>query len=97
MREAPGGDLRIDRLNARDIAAWRARLPERSAWGITKALRAVLNYAVRVGLLDKNPATAVANPEPKRREVPAFESVEDLEAIGDELSPAYAPIPSSLA
>jgi hypothetical protein len=39
------GDLRIDRLNARDIAAWRARRPERSAWGITKALRAVLNYA----------------------------------------------------
>jgi len=87
------GELRIDRLNARDIAAWRARLPERSAWGIHKALRAVLNYAVRVELLTKNAAAGVPNPEPKRREVPTFESVEDLEAIGDELSPAFAPIP----
>jgi integrase len=87
------GDLRIDRLNARDIGAWRARLPERSAWGIHKALRAVLNYAVRVELLAKNPAAAVPNPEPKRREVPTFESVEDLEAIGDELAPERAPLP----
>jgi integrase len=87
------GELRIDRLNARDIGAWRARLPERSAWGIHKALRAVLNYAVRVELLTKNAATGVPNPEPKRREVPTFESVEDLEAISDELSPAFAPIP----
>jgi integrase len=87
------GELRIDRLNARDIAAWRARLPERSAWGIHKALRAVLNYAVRVELLTKNAATVVPNPEPKRREVPTFESVEDLEAVAAELSPAFAPIP----
>ncbi|HXL43368.1 MAG TPA: hypothetical protein VN960_04845 [Gaiellaceae bacterium] len=87
------GELRIDRLNARDIAAWRARLPERSAWGIHKALRAVLNYAVRVELLTKNAAAGVPNPEPKRREVPTFEAVEDLEAIGGELSPAFAPIP----
>lgn len=84
------GDLRIDRVNARDIAAWRARLPERSAWGITKALRAVLNYAVRVGLLDKNPATAVPNPEPKRREVPFFPSPAEVEAVAAEVG---SPIP----
>jgi integrase len=87
------GDLRIDRLNAREVGAWRARLPERSAWGIHKALRSVLNYAVRVELLPKNPAAAVPNPEPKRREVPTFASVEDLEAIAADLSPALAPIP----
>jgi hypothetical protein len=87
------GDLRIDRLNARDIGAWRARLPERSAWGVHKALRAVLNYAVRVELLVKNPAAAVPNPEPKRREVQTFESVEDLEAIGEELASERAPLP----
>lgn len=41
----------------------------------------------------RTPACLVPNPEPKRREVPTFESVEDLEAIADELSPAFAPIP----
>jgi hypothetical protein len=60
--------------NTRDIAAWRSRLPERSAWGIVKALRACLNYAVRVELLARKPSAAVPNPEPKRREVLAFAS-----------------------
>lgn len=86
-------DLRIDRLTVTEIGAWRKRLPERSAWGITKALRQVLGYAVRTKLLDENPASLVPNPEPKRREVPTFESVDDLEAIADELSPAFASIP----
>lgn len=86
-------DLRIDRLTVHEIGAWRKRLPERSACGIHKALRQVLAYAVRVKLLDENPACAVPNPEPKRREIPTFESVEDLEAIAGELSPAFAPIP----
>jgi integrase len=48
---------------------------------------------VRTKLLEENPAAAVLNPEPKRREIPTFESLEDLEAIGSELSPAHAPIP----
>jgi integrase len=48
---------------------------------------------VRAKLLDENPACLVPNPEPKRREVPTFESVDDLEAIADELSPAFTPIP----
>ena len=86
-------DVRIDRLTVTEIGAWRKRLSERSAWAITKALRQVLHYAVRAKLSDENPACLVPNPEPKRREVPTFESVEDLEAIADELSPAFAPIP----
>jgi integrase len=87
------GNLRIDRLTVTEIGAWRKRLPERSAWAITKAPRQVLHYVVRAKLLDENPASLVPNPEPKRREVPAFASAEDLEAIGAELSPAFAPIP----
>jgi integrase len=86
-------DVRIDRLTVTEIGAWRKRLPERSAWAITKALRQVLHYAVRAKLLDENPSCLVPNPEPKRREVATFESVENLEAIADELSPAFAPIP----
>src|SRR5215216_1959283 len=38
-------------------------------------------------------ARPVPNPEPKRREVPAFASVAELEAIGDELGPAFRPLP----
>jgi integrase len=87
------GDVRIDRLDPTALAAWRTRLPERSAWAIVKALRQLLTYAMRVKLLDENPAKAIANPEPKRREVLAFESVEDLEAVGAELSPQFRPLP----
>jgi integrase len=53
----------------------------------------VPEYAVRADVLARNPAEGVPNPEPKRREVLAFESVTDLKAVADELSPALAAIP----
>lgn len=87
------GDVRVDRLDPVQIGAWRKRLPERSAWGIHKALRQVLNHAVRIKLLDENVAALVPNPEPKRREVQAFETIDDLEAIGEELSGPFAQLP----
>jgi integrase len=86
-------DLRIDRLTITEIGAWRRHLPERSAWAIHKALRQVLHYAVRAKLLDENVATKVPNPEPKRREVPSFASVNELETVGAELSPTFRPLP----
>jgi hypothetical protein len=89
--------LRIDRLTVTEIGAWRKRLPERSAWAIHKAIRQVLHYAVRAKLFDDNVACQVPNPEPKRREVPAFESVDELEAVGAELSPALRRCRSSWA
>jgi integrase len=87
------GDTRVDRLDPQAIGAWRKTLPERSAWSIAKALRQILSYAVRVKLVDENVAGLVPNPEPKRREVPTFESVADLEAIADELDDRFKPIP----
>jgi integrase len=86
-------DVRIDRLDPQAIGVWRRRLPERSAWGIHKALRQALNYAVRVSLIDVNVATLVANPEPKRTEVPMFASVAELEITGAEMSAAYQAVP----
>ena len=77
----------VDRLTVREIAAWRKRLPERSAWHIHKALRQVLNHAVAVKLLDANPAREVANPEAKRHEVRAFGSSAEVEAVANELGP----------
>jgi hypothetical protein len=59
------GDRPVERLMVAEIAAWRKRLPEGSAWHIMKGLRQVLHYAVAAGLLDENPAVKVKNPEPK--------------------------------
>jgi integrase len=87
------GDTRIDRLDPQAIAAWRKRLPERSAWAIHKTPRQVLHHAVRIKLLDENVSTLVPNPEPKRREVPTFESVAELQLVSGELDPRFAPIP----
>jgi integrase len=86
-------NVRIERIQVGEIGAWRRRLPERSAWHIHKALRQVLSYAVRSKLLDENVAAQVPNPEPKRREVLAFASVAELEAVAAELSPRFRPIP----
>jgi integrase len=48
---------------------------------------------VRVKPLDENVACAVPNPEPKRREVPAFATVNELQAVGQELAQPFAPLP----
>ena len=60
--------------------------PQRSAFGIHKALRQVLHYAVRARLLDENPASLVPNPEPKRSEVQTF-TLAELDLVAGELSP----------
>jgi len=87
------GDLRVDRLVVAEIAAWRKTLPERSAHAMHKALRQVLNYAVAAKIIDENPSKAVPNPEPKRRELPVFQTLAEVEAVADELSPTFRPIP----
>jgi integrase len=87
------GDVPLDRLDVAQLTRWRSTLPERSAWAIVKALRQVLNYAVRAGLLTDNPARHVPNPEPKRREVPTFANVAELEAVAAELPAAYRAVP----
>ena len=87
------GDIRLDRLPKSELRSWRATLPSGSAWHIVKALRQVLNYAVEVDLLDKNPAKAIPNSEPKRAEIVPFGTLADVEAVADELLPHYRAIP----
>jgi integrase len=90
--EAGWRDVKIDRLNTTEIGAWRKALPARSAFGINKALRQVLHYAVRAKLLDENPAALVPNPEPKRTEVQTF-TLGGLDAVSAELSRPFQAIP----
>jgi integrase len=90
--EAGWQDVKIDRLNPTEIGAWRKALPARSAFGIHKALRQVLHYAVRAKLLDENPAALVPNPEPKRTEVQTF-SLAELDAVSAELARPWRALP----
>jgi integrase len=86
-REGGLGDRLVDRIEARDVGEWRKRLPERSAWHITKALRQVLAYAVRQGIVATNVAAGgnVQNPRPPRREIRPFETWADVEKVDAEL------------
>jgi integrase len=88
------GDRRLDRLQVREISAWRKRLPAGSAWHIHKALRQVLNYAVACGDVDENVARKVKNPEPKRRELQVFGSWAEVDAASAELG---SPLPVVVA
>jgi integrase len=82
----------LERMSG-DLAAWETRLPERSRYGITGALRQALAAAVRWGHMTSNPATA-AGPrrQPPPRPIRAYARTE-LDAIAVELSPAYRPLP----
>ena len=50
-----------------EIAAWQARLPERSRYGIVQALRQTLGAAVRWGHLTHKPAKQAGRPQSSRR------------------------------
>jgi integrase len=96
-REHGLGEIRVDRLDARTVGAWRRRLPEGSAWHAHKALRQVLAYAVRTKLVAENVAKAVPNPERKRKEAATFGSWEELERVSLELPPERQSLPLLVA
>jgi integrase len=82
----------LERMSG-EIAGWRTRLPERSRYGVTQALRQTLEAAIRWGYMTRNPAKlAGRNPQPSARVVRIY-TTEEIELIADELSPAYRPLP----
>lgn len=86
----------LERMSG-EIAGWRARLPERSRYGVTQALRQALDAAVRWGYTTRNPAKlAGRNPQPPPRPVRAYTKFE-LKAIAAELSPRFRPLPAFAA
>jgi len=81
------GDDEIGALAVQQIGAWRKSLPEGRRHPAHRALRQVLEAAVRWGWIEKNPAVLVKNPEPRRGEIDPFESWEEIDAIVAELDP----------
>lgn len=82
----------LERMSG-ELAAWMAKLPERSRYGIVQAVRQSLEAAVRWGYMTRNPAKlAGRNRQPAPRIVRAF-TRDEVDAIATELSPMYAPLP----
>ena len=79
------GDEPIRALTVPEIAAWRASLPERKRHRAHRALRQVLQAALRWKWIEDNPATLIKNPAPKPGEIHPFDSWEELDAIAAEL------------
>jgi integrase len=80
-----------------EIAGWRTKLPERSRYGVTQALRQTLGAAVRWGYMTRNPAKlAGRNPQPSPRPVRAYTN-DELRAIAAELSARFRPLPAFAA
>jgi integrase len=76
-----------------EIAAWAAKLPARSRHDYVRALRQVLEAAVRWRRITTNPAKlAGANPKPPPRAIRAYTRAE-LDAIAAELGPEHRPLP----
>jgi integrase len=93
------GDVRLRELErmSGEIAAWQARLPERSRYGITQALRQTLEAAMRWGYIQRNPAKlAGRNRQPAPRTVRPYTRAE-LDAITAELAPRYRVLPEFVA
>lgn len=80
-----------------EIAAWRARQPERVRYGRTGALRQCLEAATRWNRIARNPAKlAGRNRQPSPRVVRVY-TLTELDTVALELAPQYEPLPAFAA
>ena len=93
--QAQFGNWRLAELEAAvdDVVAWRATLPtEHARYKATRAMRQVLNGAVRWKYIASNPAQDFgANRQPRPKEVDPF-TVAEIDALAEELGPRYGPL-----
>jgi integrase len=79
------GSRRIGDLAVHEIAAWRRALPESRRYPAHRALRQVLQAAVRWKWIEDNAAAVVKNPQPPMGEFDPFEDWDEIDAIVAEL------------
>lgn len=84
------GDERIGELTAQQVGAWRASLKESRRHPAHRALRQVLEAAMRWKGIEENVAALVKNSAPKLGEIDPFERWEEIEAIAAELDKVQA-------
>ena len=80
------GSQRIGDLSVQEIGAWRSSLPPARRYPAHRALRRVLQAAVRWKWIDDNAATAIKNPQPPMGDFVPFDDWDEIDAIADELS-----------
>lgn len=68
------GNLRLERVTARSISLWRAKLSSGIAPEAHRAFKQALGYAVRTRLLEENPAADVPNRRRRPPEIQPFVS-----------------------
>jgi len=83
------GDQPIAQITAQQVGTWRAALPESRRHPAHRALRQVLQAAVRWKWIEDNAAAAVKNPQPRNPEIDPFESWAEIDAIEAELDTTY--------
>ena len=83
------GAVRVADLSPKAIYAWRQTVPEGHRFEATQALRQLLSRAVEWEWLSDNPAKRVPNSPRRSKEKRPFESWHEIEAVADELGPAY--------
>lgn len=91
------GDRSIGMLNAQEIGAWRATLSPAKRYRAHRALRQVLEAAVRWKWTEENPATLVKNPAPPSGELYPFECWEEVDALAVELGDRYGALAICMA
>jgi integrase len=91
------GDEPIGSLTVQRIATWRASIPEGKRYRSHRALRHVLQAALRWRWIEDNPAVHVKNPEPRAGAIDPFNSWDELDAIAAELNAIHGPLVVFLA
>jgi integrase len=79
------GRERLGELSVQQVAAWRKSLPAARRYSAHRALRQVLQAAVRWKWIEENAAAGVKNPQPPMGEIDPFEDWAQIDAIAAEL------------
>jgi integrase len=86
------GERKLSELHPRDLGIWRARLSEGLRAACSARCVKCSNRRFAGTGLDANPARAVKNPKPRRREIVPFGSWAEVAAV-TALDPRFAAIP----